>query len=560
MAVEANSRQINFQDPKRSAPVRKNFNDKDAEVNDLQSQLNSVLTPPAGNEVTNARDAHVTLRERLRSATKANENQVITGFDVLEQAVPDMTIKVKAGEAIANGVAVVKGFGTWDRVTTVITMTELSHGLINGDNIFVDVSSDAGSIPLTEYIVANKTTDTFEITGVDTGAASGTVEYSRYSGTITAPTNKRWDVVVIDSGNTISIVSGNDSNDRIFPAISISQRPIALIDMDSATATITDSLITDISKQGCITGNKWYFNIQDAVDSLNDRTQIIEQGNILIRKGDYYEEVDLIGKNNISLIFENGAKMYRVDDTTYCIKSINTVGNETVGIKIIGADLYGNGKAGAIELLKFDYTDEFMIKDCRFDSNNSSSATYKNFLIDNADNFKLNDNLILDNSGDIDYTTTNISNATNYMEDGYYKDQVTMCGVTAQKAQMLKMGWVELTAMDDKFLRIDKDTAGSAGGSDTMAHTHNHNHNWYNYTNNENINDASYDINGAQRDIVSQTYGLMGANKAIRGGVKSNIAGNESLRSHFYTGLDATAASNTDNKPAYYSLIALIHR
>jgi hypothetical protein len=209
------------------------------------------------------------------------------------------------------------------------------------------------------------------------------------TGTITAPTNKRWDVVVINSDNTISVVSGNDSNDRVLPAIASSQRPLAIIDLDSATASITNSLITDCSEMGCYVDQFWFWKIQDAVDSLDDRTNATEQGTIFIRKGDYYEEVDLTGISNVELNFERGAKIMRTSNTTRCLKSINTVSNETTGIKVIGGYLDGNSKAGSLELMKFEYTDAFVVNDFTFIGNASSSATYKNFVIDNCDGYKV---------------------------------------------------------------------------------------------------------------------------------------------------------------------------
>ncbi|NHZ84324.1 MAG: hypothetical protein GWP19_00395 [Planctomycetia bacterium] len=474
MAVSANLKQIIFQSNLRSKPVRENYTDIETDLNDLQNQINNLTTPPVGSEVTNARDYHTVLRDRLRSASKLQLNKVIIGGMVQEQGTPDMTVQVSAGEAIINGVAC-----KWS----------------------------AGN-----------------------------------SATITAPTLKRWDIVVIASDNTLSIVSGNDSNNRILPVITINQRPLGLIDLDSSTTTITDSLIVDISEQGCIVDSTWFFKIQDAIDYLDDRTNAIEQGEIIINKGEYYEEIDLSGKNNITLNFKNGNNLYRIYDSAYCIKNINASSNETIGIKIIGVNCYGNGITGSLELLKFDYVDEFLIKDCRFDGNDSSFATYKNWVIDNADNFHLDNNLNLDNSGDMDYSTTNITNATNYMEDGYYKNQVSFCGVTAEKAQMLKQGWIELTAMDDKYLRIDKDTAASTGGSDTQtvaAHAH------------------------ELRDDGAPThYGDEGDRLWKAGG------GNTT---YIATGSGTTLRNSLDYKtdsqsplvtvtPAYYTLIALIHR
>ena len=238
------------------------------------------------------------------------------------------------------------------------------------------------------------------------------------TGTVTAPTNKRWDVVVIESDNSITIVTGNDSNDRVLPAIAISQRPLAILNLLSGTTSLNDGVeITDASEMGCEVNRRWYWKIQDAVDSLDDRSNALIGGDVLIHRGDYYEEVDLSGKSNINLIFENSATIQRISNTARCLKSINTTGNEEDTIRIIGADLQGNGKAGSLELLKFEFTDNFLITQCKFDGNNSSSASFKNFVIDNCDGFKLSENFILNNSGEPDTAEYNIANSTFYITD-----------------------------------------------------------------------------------------------------------------------------------------------
>jgi len=63
-----------------------------------------LATPPAGSEVTNARDYATVLRDRLREAGKLNFNKVVYGLEVTEQTVPDMTVKISAGYASVNGV------------------------------------------------------------------------------------------------------------------------------------------------------------------------------------------------------------------------------------------------------------------------------------------------------------------------------------------------------------------------------------------------------------------------------------------------------------------------
>jgi hypothetical protein len=460
-----------FKSKLRSLVPRTALTELENAGNNRQDQIDEMLTPPAGNEVTNARDYASVLRDRLRYAGKAQGNVVITGLEVSASSPAAMTVDYSSGYAVVDGVLC-------------------------------------------------------SVTG-------GT------SGTLTAPTNKRWAVVVLNSDNSISIELGNDSNDRVLPSIASSQRPLALIDLQSTTTEITDSEITDISEQGCYVDGHWYFSIQDAIGYVNDRDNYIDAGRITINKGLYFESVDLSGLNKIWLDFQPGAILYRVDDSSYCIKSINTVSNETTGIKITGADLRGNGKAGVIELLKFDYTDEFKIIGCRFDGNDSSTAIYKNWVIDHGDNFVLDQNWNLDNSGNQDYSTTNIDNSTNYIEDGYQKSDVKFVGTTSQKAVSLKYGWSELTAMDDRFLRVDKDAAGGTGGTGDGSH----NHQWLKtYSGGYNTETWQADGTTKQNPLELTSAGLTNYTLVGRGGYDQDL----------YT--------KKENGPAYYTLIALIHR
>lgn len=229
---------------------------------------------------------------------------------------------------------------------------------------------------------------------------------SATSGTVAAVTSTRNLVATVNSDNSISLELGATGTEFL-PVLSKTQRPLYIINQSTASpAVFNTSDITDIRNQGCWVPSKkkWFFKIQDAVDSLNATAG----GAIDIFPGDYYEEVDLTGKNNITLDFKNGAKLYRVDDTSYCIKSINTVSNETTDLKIIGGNFYGNSKVGAIELIKLDYTDNTLLIACILDGNVNSSATYKNIVATNCDNI-LTDNIFpLDASNEIDYSSVDI--------------------------------------------------------------------------------------------------------------------------------------------------------
>jgi hypothetical protein len=318
MAVDANYQKPQFQDPLRSKPVRETIAEIQSDVNDLQHQQDIASTPASGSETVNARDYHTVLRDRLRSASKGQSNILITGGTVLEQATPNMTVKIKAFEAIVNGVAVTKGFGTWTRSTATITMTELSHGLSNGSKIYVDVTSSAAALALGEYTVSNVTTNTFDVTGADAGDSSGSAEYSRYSGTITAPSvNPRIDVVVINSDNSVSVVAGSELANPILPSIAVSQRPVKLIPLTTSTTSITNSIMIDATNQGCVYklngAWQWKWYIQDAIDALSDG------GDIFIGRGTYYE--DLTYDDNQILTFESSAVL---EDTSGSVTDLET--------------------------------------------------------------------------------------------------------------------------------------------------------------------------------------------------------------------------------------------
>lgn len=175
-----NLKQVIFQSALRSRPVRDNFTEIQNAVNDQQEQIDLMLTPPAGSEVTNARDYYSVLRDRIRASGLAGGNKLVSGGVVSEQGTPDMTVAVSAGTAIVNGIGC-----TW------------------------------------------------------AGASSGT---------ITAPTagNNRYDVVVINSDNTLSIVAGTESATPIAPAITASQKALALIYLTDATTEITNTEIVNV--------------------------------------------------------------------------------------------------------------------------------------------------------------------------------------------------------------------------------------------------------------------------------------------------------------------------
>lgn len=178
MSTNLDLNRTGFQTAVRSSPVDENWVDIENGVNDLQTQIDGINTPASGSEVSNARDYHPSLRNRLRSASTGQGNIIITGGETTEQGTPDMTVAVAAGEAIVSGVAC-------------------------------------------DWTAQN-------------------------SGTITAPTtNPRYDVVVINSDNSLSIVQGSEAASPVYPSIASTQRPLAILTLVVSQTSITTSDIDD---------------------------------------------------------------------------------------------------------------------------------------------------------------------------------------------------------------------------------------------------------------------------------------------------------------------------
>lgn len=178
MSTNLNLNSIGFQTSLRSKPIRENFTDIENGVNDLQAQIDALATPPAGTEVTNARDYHSILRDRLRSGFQVFPRYMVSGGAVTQTGGGNMTVTVAAGEAVIEGIGLI-----W-----------------------------AGAV----------------------------------SGTITAPsTNPRWDTVVINSDNTLSIVSGSEAASPVLPTIASTQKKLAHIYLLTSTTSILTADIYD---------------------------------------------------------------------------------------------------------------------------------------------------------------------------------------------------------------------------------------------------------------------------------------------------------------------------
>lgn len=231
------------------------------------------------------------------------------------------------------------------------------------------------------------------------------------TGTITAPSaNNRYDVVYINNTNTIGVATGTESADPVYPTISQTQKALAVILLTPSTTQITSSEITDCRSWGAYYFNdgafKYKWKAQDAIDDIDD-----SDGGEVRLIGDFYEELDLSSKNNI-IISGYSAKIRRISNTNYSLKSINSGGSESSKNKVIGLDFLSNGKSGSLELVNIQYNDYFQLMNCSFDGNSSSSATYKNLFIDNCDGLNVNDNFYIDGP-----STVGVTNCTDYSVD-----------------------------------------------------------------------------------------------------------------------------------------------
>jgi hypothetical protein len=87
-------------------------------------------------------------------------------------------VTVTTGTVSARNMAIadptVSKSGTWSRTGTTVTVTINNNGLTNGQRVFLDVAAGT-TMRDGMYEVSNVTTNTFTVTSVTSGVASGTV-------------------------------------------------------------------------------------------------------------------------------------------------------------------------------------------------------------------------------------------------------------------------------------------------------------------------------------------------------------------------------------------------
>jgi hypothetical protein len=235
------------------------------------------------------------------------------------------------------------------------------------------------------------------------------------SNTIGTITKERYIVAVANTDGSLSLELGATADDPILPNLSDTQRALGFFLQSTASPVVVNQAdIVDARKQGCHLNDKYFWKIQDAVDFASDTIG----GRVDVRRGDYYEDINIAGKNNITLDFTSRARVFRVSDSNYCVQSINTTGSVTTGNRIIGGEFKGNGKQGNKELMKIDFTDKFLLAENIFDGNTNGTATYLNLFVDNSDNFKFQRNFFFGTGGDIDSNSYQITaTCTQYITD-----------------------------------------------------------------------------------------------------------------------------------------------
>jgi hypothetical protein len=87
-------------------------------------------------------------------------------------------VTVTSGTVSARNMAVadpaVSKSGTWSRTGTTVTVTINGNGLVDGQRVFLDVAAGR-TMRDGVYEVSNVTTNTFTVTSVTSGSATGTV-------------------------------------------------------------------------------------------------------------------------------------------------------------------------------------------------------------------------------------------------------------------------------------------------------------------------------------------------------------------------------------------------
>lgn len=131
---------------------------------------------------------------------------------------------------------------TWSRTTTTATITDNGHGYTNGTNLFISISSDVAAIPLGMYTISGVTTNTYTITCLNAGGATGTATANGnwlpapYAGTSMFGANFRYVKISL----TVTEADGNHGLFRL-SALDVSLDSKAVSDAGTLTTTFSST-------------------------------------------------------------------------------------------------------------------------------------------------------------------------------------------------------------------------------------------------------------------------------------------------------------------------------
>lgn len=178
---------------------------------------------------------------------------------------------------------------------------------------------------------------------------------SQNSGTITAPAvNDRFDVVVINSDSSVSVVTGSESATPIYPPITQLQKAVKVITLTAATATITDTIMVDARDMGAWYDkegvHKYEWLIQDAIDDLSSRWFANEGGNIYVGWGAYQE--DLTFDDNQVVTFAAGATVTTSAGATFDLGAVDLLAKTASKIIWGGGENHSNDieRSGSVNI------------------------------------------------------------------------------------------------------------------------------------------------------------------------------------------------------------------
>jgi hypothetical protein len=137
-----------------SKPVRDNFTNLKNKTNELVDEIAAAAIGTTNAETTASRPYHSNLKERLDSIWDGKQNYIKNGGAVTEQAAPDMTVAIAAGEAKISGIdckwsaqnsAAISAPGANTRLDLVVAQSDSTITVVTGaaaaSPVFPSVSS-----------------------------------------------------------------------------------------------------------------------------------------------------------------------------------------------------------------------------------------------------------------------------------------------------------------------------------------------------------------------------------------------------------------------------------